>query len=111
MTDYSAPSHIPAGEDPGRTLGIVGLILAFFFNIVGLIVSIIALNKSRKAGHKNGPAVAGIIVGIVMLILFLIAAVLIATLAQAGFEAINDMCTGFDAGTYEVQGGGTIECP
>ncbi|KQO96571.1 DUF4190 domain-containing protein [Leifsonia sp. Leaf264] len=65
--DPLPPLH--GADDPGRTLGIIGLVLAIFFNIIGLIVSIVAYNKSRKAGYSNGFAVAGIIVGAVLLIL------------------------------------------
>ena len=66
----------PAGTDyPGKTLGIVGLILVFFANIIGLIVSAIALNQSKQAGYKNTPAKVGVILGIIFValgVLFLI---------------------------------------
>lgn len=63
----SAPAEplLPAETDPGKTLGIVGFILSFFVTVVGLILSIIGLVKSKKAGHKNPFALAGIIIGIV----------------------------------------------
>jgi hypothetical protein len=58
----------PAGMDyPGKTLGIVGLIVAIFFNLIGLIISAIALNQSKKAGYKNTPALVGVIIGAVLL--------------------------------------------
>ena len=56
-------------QDPGRTLGIVGLILAIVGSFVGLIISIIAFNQSKKAGFNNGLAKAGIIVGIITTLL------------------------------------------
>ena len=66
----------PAGTDyPGKTLGIVGLILVFFTNFIGLIVSAVALNQSKQAGYKNTPAKVGVILGIVFValgVLFLI---------------------------------------
>lgn len=62
MTQQPAP-----GTDyPGKTLGIVGLVLAFFFNVIGLILSIIAFNQSKTAGYKNTPATIGIIVGAII---------------------------------------------
>lgn len=65
MTELQTPV---AGTDyPGKTLGIVGLILAIFFNLIGLIISAVALNQSKKAGFKNGPAKAGVIVGAILL--------------------------------------------
>lgn len=64
MTELQTPV---AGTDyPGKTLGIVGLILAIFFNLIGLIISAVALNQSKKAGFKNGPAKAGVIVGAIL---------------------------------------------
>lgn len=57
----------PVGQDyPGKTLGIVGLIVAIFANVIGLIISAIALSQSKKAGYKNTPALAGVIVGSVL---------------------------------------------
>ncbi len=49
--------------DTGHGLGIASLITSFFVGIVGIILGIIGLNKSKKAGCKNGLAIAGIIIG------------------------------------------------
>ncbi|MFB2555689.1 DUF4190 domain-containing protein [Herbiconiux liangxiaofengii] len=57
------PGGTAPGDFPGRTLGIVGLIVSIFANVIGLIISIVALNQSKQAGVKNGPALAGVIVG------------------------------------------------
>jgi len=54
---------LPAGKNPGKTLGIIGFVLAFFISILGLILSIVGLVKSRKAGFKNPLAIAGIVIG------------------------------------------------
>ena len=61
-------------ENPGKTLGIVGFILAFFFPLVGLPLSIIGLVKSKKAGMRNGLALAGVILNSIFIVagLFLI---------------------------------------
>lgn len=69
-TRVSQPA--PSGDFPGRTLGIVGLIVSFFASLVGLIISIVALKQSKDAGYKNTPALAGIIVGSVTLVLAVI---------------------------------------
>lgn len=58
-----------AAVDPGRTLGIVGLVLSIFIPIVGLIISIIARRKSKIAGFANTLAMVGIIVGAVFTLL------------------------------------------
>jgi Ca2+/H+ antiporter len=63
----------PAGTTyPGKTLGIVGLVVAIFFNVIGLIISAIALVQSKKAGYKNTPALVGLIIGIVLTVLGII---------------------------------------
>ena len=59
-----APTHPLAVTS--LSLGIVGLVLAIVCNLVGLIVSIIAYNRSKAAGFKNNIALAGIIVGAVL---------------------------------------------
>lgn len=53
----------PAQSD-GKTLGIVGLILAFIAAPIGLIVSAVARSQSKKAGVGNVPATIGLILGI-----------------------------------------------
>lgn len=83
----SAPQPAPAGTDyPGKTLGIVGLIVAIFFNLIGLIISAIALNQSKKAGYKNTPALAGVIVGAVLFVIGLIIGILsvVASMSMMG---------------------------
>jgi hypothetical protein len=66
----------PAPVSDGKTLGIVGLVLAFVFSIAGLIVSIIARNQSKAAGVPNGPATAGIILSIIFLVLGVVFAII-----------------------------------
>ena len=105
----AAPYGSPAGAvDPGKTLGIVGLVLAFLVAPVGLIISIIARVKSKAAGFKNGLATAGIIVSIVVMVLYILFGVLIGIGVAA---AISEACAGFDSGTYETTDGTTITCP
>jgi len=59
-----------AGTAAGyNVLAIVGFILAFVFNIAGLIVSLIALSKIKKTGERGrGLAIAGVIISIVSII-------------------------------------------
>ena len=63
---YGAPA---TATIPGRTMGIVAFILSFFVQLAALILGIIALVQSRKAGHKNGWAVAAIIISCVLMVL------------------------------------------
>lgn len=102
---YGAPANAPV---PGKTLGIVALVVAIFFNVIGLILGIVALVQSRKAGVKNGPAVAAIIVGAVLTVIGIIIAIfaIVAFGAAAGFasEAFQ-ACQAVDfTGTVTVQG-------
>ncbi len=93
MTDpnqpYSAPAVPPnqpyqpvPPQQSYNVLAIVGFVLAFFTTIIGLIISIIALNQIKKSGEKGrGFAIAGIwisiiemVLGIVLVIVFSIVA-------------------------------------
>ena len=68
MSQYQAAPP-PAASDPNRTLTIVGFVLAFLCSLVGLIISIIAYNRSKQLGYENGLAKAGIIVAAVFMVL------------------------------------------
>ena len=57
---------------PGKTLGIVAFIVSFFFGLLGLILGIVALVQSKKAGRGNGFAIAAIIIGGISVIVGLI---------------------------------------
>jgi len=114
---YSAPAGSPAPAPagatfPGKTLGIVGLVVAIFFNLIGMIISIVAFNQSKAAGFKNTPAKAGIIVGAVLFVLgivgFIIATVIGAAAVGGAYDAL---CEGQAPGQYELTTGETITCP
>jgi hypothetical protein len=79
-----APAPAPAGADfPGKTLGIVGLVLAILVPLVGLIISIVANNQSKAAGYTNQLAKIGIIVGIILTVLYLIFAIVLPIILSA----------------------------
>lgn len=71
MAQYQAAQPPRPATYPGKTLGIVGLILAIIpcTWVAGLIVSIIGLVQSRGAGFKNPLALAGVIIGVLWLVL------------------------------------------
>ena len=82
MADYQATNTAPAPADyPGKTLGIVGLVLAIVAPLVGVIVSAIALNQSKKAGFENKLAKIGLIVGIVLTVLITVLYIVVFALA------------------------------
>ena len=92
----AGPVAAPPGTDyPGKTLGIVGLILAFFFQLAGLICSIIALSQSRSAGYKNGIAVAGIIVSAALIVIGIIVAIVVVLVVVASCQSGALTCTGY----------------
>lgn len=100
-----APAYAqPAPSAPGKTLGIVGLILAIIAPLIGLILSIVAFVQSRKAGLKNGPALAGIIVGAILTVVGII--VTIAIIAGLGVAAAQlvEWCAQYGSGVHEING-------
>jgi len=77
----------PPADFPGKTLGIVGLVLAFLLPLVGLIVSIIAQNQSKAAGYPNKLARIGVIVAIIFMVLGLIIGIASAVLGVGASSA------------------------
>jgi len=98
----------PVAGDPNKTLGIVALVLSIVASIIGAIIGIVAYTKSKKAGYKNGFALAAIIVGFVI---FAIQVISIIVLIVVGLGAANSLCDGQAPGVYELTTGGTITCP
>ncbi|MFT4030144.1 MAG: hypothetical protein QM675_09740, partial [Protaetiibacter sp.] len=96
----AAPPAAAPVSYPGKTLGIVGLILAFLAAIVGLIVSAIALSQSKKAGYKNTPALVGLIIGILGSIAWIIFWVVIGVTAAT----LGNACAELGPGVWDVDG-------
>jgi len=104
---YSAPAAA-TGEDPGRTLGIIALVFAFIFQLVGLILGIVARNKSKAAGYKNGLATAAIWLSIVFMVLGLIigiGAIVAGGALFGGFIGqVAEVCNELGTGVWEIDG-------
>lgn len=63
-------------QDDGKTLSIIGLVMAFLgMQLIGLILSIIGLSKAKKAGASKGVAIAGIVLNAIGMIVGLIIAI------------------------------------
>jgi hypothetical protein len=62
-------------EYPGRTLGVVAVVLAFFTQIPALIMGIIAWVWSHQAGHNNVPAKVAVAVSAALLVIIALAIV------------------------------------
>ena len=93
---YQAPlAQVPPQQtpplntvDPGKTLGIVGFILAFVgIQVVGLVLSIIGYHKSKAAGSKNGLALAGIWLNSIGIIL--VGLVIFLTILMIAFSGVD----------------------
>lgn len=74
---------------PGKRGGVVGFVLAFVMPPVGLIVSIVAANKSKQAGYKNILAKTGIILSAVFLFIY-IAAMIVFSIGAIKFINSNE---------------------
>ena len=86
MANYQA-APAPTAEDPGKTLGIVGLVLAIVAPVIGIIVSAIARSQSKKAGFENQLAKIGIIVGIVLTVLGVVGGIVYAVFLGSMIDA------------------------
>lgn len=103
---YNSPPA-PGAPVPGKTLGIVAFVLSFFAQLIALILGIVALVQSRKAGVKNGWALAAIIISAVLLVIGIIVIIVVAVAIGGGLAAA---CAELGPGTHNLQGGGTITC-
>ena len=106
----TAAAPVPAAPAtvPGKTLGIVSIILTIplGLSLVGLILGIVARGQSKKAGFSNTPATVGIVLGILGLIGTIIAIIVIV----GGAAALAGQCADLGSGVHEV-GGVTYTCP
>lgn len=73
QTPYSSQQPLRPGDYPGKTLGIVAMVLSlasligFPTAIVGVILGHISYNQGKQAGFKNTFALVGIIAGWILL--------------------------------------------
>ncbi len=104
------PPSAPSGDYPGKTMGLIALILAIFFNIVGGIVGIVALRTSKKAGAKNPLAVAAIIVGFALFVILSIIGIVVGIAFVALTTELAQQCTGLSGQEIIIEGT-TLVCP
>lgn len=95
----AAPTAV-AGVNPGHGMGVAGLVCAFLAPLVGLILSIVAMMKSKKAGMSNGLALAGIIVSSINMVVGTI--ILLALIG--GAATLVEKCNDLGPGTHVVDG-------
>lgn len=86
----SVPAPVPApAEDPGKTMGIIGIVLIFFFAPAAIILGIISRKKSKAAGHSTTLGTVALVGGIVAAILNILAVVAFFSLMAAGVNELN----------------------
>lgn len=93
-TQFAAPATAPdmsqtsgtPQENPGQVLGIVSIVLALFFPLVGLILGFVSRSKSKAAGASPKLGTIGIIVNAVLMVLSLLVFILFFVI---GFAAVS----------------------
>jgi len=107
---YAPPpaSSTPAATvpAPGRTLGIIAIVVTFFASVIGIILGFVARGQSKSAGVKNAPATIAIVLGFVLLATTIIG--IIVFIATAG--SLFATCAGLEPGTYVLDDGRTLTC-
>lgn len=101
----------PASANRHSALAIVGFVLSLmpFFNLPGLVISVIALVGAKRAGAQSGFALAGVLIGAAgVLLTILFASVLIATLGPIFVDAA-ETCARLGVGVHEI-GDATYTC-
>lgn len=83
----STDTIVPQAPLAGKTLGIVAFVLSFFVQPIALILGIVALVQSRKAGRRNGFAVAAIIIAVVLMVIALIVVIAVTIGARDALAA------------------------
>ena len=111
--EYPSGPAAPPASYPGKTLGIVGLVLAIVGGgLLGLILSIVALVQSKKAGFKNTPALVGVIIGAIVTVIAIVSIIAFVVLARS---AINDeiarVCAQVGSGGQITVAGQPYTCP
>ena len=80
-------------------LGIAGFIVAFFFPLVGLILSIIGLSKGKKNNNGVGFAIAGIVLSCILIFIRVLAVLLLVfvfkmiNIPELVNSSYNEMCS------------------
>jgi len=99
----TAASPAPSTSVPGKTLGIVGVVLAFLAPPLGLILSIVAKVQSKSAGVKNTPATAGIVLSILFIAGFIVVMVTVG-------GTLFSQCASYGPGVHELDNGTILTC-
>lgn len=102
--DETPGQPAPGAPVPGKTLGIVALIVAFFFQLLGLILGIVALVQSRKAGVRNLPAVWAIIVSAAIMVIATVVGIIVGVSLWNVLQQAVEYCQANPDGVYQING-------
>jgi hypothetical protein len=106
-----APYGAPASPTvPGKTMGIIAFILSFFVQLVALILGIVALVQSKKAGYKNGWALAAIIISSILLVVGIIVGIVAIAVFLPLAAELARQCAELGPGIHTLDNGVTITC-
>ncbi len=94
------------GPVPGRLMGILGLVLAIPFSVIGLILSIVGLVQAKKAGVKNVPG----FIGLILSVLVIIAEVVLLVIIIKFWVDVAQACADNGGGQLLINGNSTINC-
>ena len=93
-------------QDAGADLSVSGMVFAFFMPPLGLLLSILGLKKSKKAGVRNRLALAGTIISSVTTALSMgILIFFISTLVT-----VSQKCGELGSGTHYLDSTTKIQC-
>jgi len=74
-------------EDPGKTLGIVSIVLDFVgFALIGIVLGVMSKKKSKEAGFDGSLGNIGMIIGIVFVVLNIVILGAISIVAYNGIQ-------------------------
>lgn len=97
-------SVAPAQEVQNKNsngMAIAGFITSFIIPLLGLIFSIIGLNKSKQTSTGKGLSIAGIIISSISIIVTILVVVLFFTYSSSINDTINDSNYNYNYNYYE----------
>jgi hypothetical protein len=105
----AAPTPAPAEltERPNlKSVAVLGLILSCVAGPVGLIISLVALIRSHRAGERSTAALVGVIVGVVTTLAFIGGVIYFRAVLEGDIGVCAELGPGVQDGIS-----GTFECP
>jgi hypothetical protein len=93
-------------QDPGRTTGVVAIVVGFFVGIVGVFIGIVSLQRSRRVGLAGALGTAGIVVSILNIVVGGAVGI-----SYVRYEvSLAQQCSLVGPGQYLTQSGDQVSC-